>query len=221
MFRVLCVVGALSVAHRAAAGPIVNGDFEAGNTGFTSGYAYVPAGNSTEGQYTVRNSPSGWNSAFFNIANHTTGTATGLYMVVNGATTGGITIWQETVAVNPNTAYTFTGYVSTAVDSRSPNTPPVIEAFFNGTSGGPSFTAPATVGSWALMSWGWNSGAATSLTIRLQNANTAVFPNDFYLDDFALNGPASTAVPEPATLAVVGLFGLGAVALRRRRANVA
>ena len=53
---VLAAAAALS-AHAAAPNLVANGDFEGGNTAFTSGYAFSPGGNSTEGQYTVRSNP--------------------------------------------------------------------------------------------------------------------------------------------------------------------
>jgi hypothetical protein len=60
-------------ASMAAPNLVANGDFEAGNTAFTSGYAFAPGGNGTEGQYTVRANPFPWNGLFISAADHTSG----------------------------------------------------------------------------------------------------------------------------------------------------
>ena len=43
---------------------LLNGDFELGDTGFSSDYTYSPAANTTESQYTIRTNPSPWNASF-------------------------------------------------------------------------------------------------------------------------------------------------------------
>jgi hypothetical protein len=75
-----------------AAGPnlIVNGDFEAGNTGFTTQYTYLDPSNTgpwTLGppyMYTVGTNPHLYQSAWTSFGDHTTGT--GKMMIVNGTT---------------------------------------------------------------------------------------------------------------------------------------
>lgn len=57
----------------------------------------------------------------------------------------------------------------------------------------------------------WNSGSATSATIRPVDLNTNGFGNDFVLDYLNMQ-----VIPEPGTM---GLFsaGIAAMALRRRK----
>src|SRR5690606_242669 len=89
---------------------IVNGDFEMGNVGFTSTYGYVDPsiqnGMYPEGIYTVSNNPNHTHNNFWG-RDHTTGT--GNFMIVNGAGSP-VTIWQQTVTVQPNTTYYFSAW---------------------------------------------------------------------------------------------------------------
>ncbi len=81
----LCSIFCLLVSQAYGA-IIINGDFEAGNSGFTSQYTYAPGSNTTEGEYTVRADPQNWNGAFAATPDHTSGS--GNMLVVNGATSG-------------------------------------------------------------------------------------------------------------------------------------
>jgi hypothetical protein len=78
---------------------VVNGDFSAGNSGFTTNYVNSSSLLPPE-TYAVGANPNAFNSAWPTMGDHTTGT--GLMMIVNGATTGDQTVWSETVAVTPN-----------------------------------------------------------------------------------------------------------------------
>lgn len=187
-------VGILSTGV-ASANLFVNGDFEAGNSGFSSDYVFTSS-NSSEGQYTVSSMPSSFNGAFFNIGDHTSGT--GKYMVINGATSGSPAVWRQTAGILPNTTYYFSAWTSTAVGGG----PAVLQLKVNGNNQGSSFQLPNNVGSWAEWTVSWNSGASTSATFEIINSNQSVFPNDFYLDDL------SVVVPEPASLIGVGIGGL-------------
>lgn len=200
LFALLAVVCAVNQAH--AINLITNGDFEAGNTGFSSDYIFTNS-NSAEGQYTVSSMPSSFNGAFFNIADHTSGT--GKYLVVNGATSGSPKLWRQTVAVTPGLDYTFAGFYSTAVGGGPAN----LQLLINGQNVGSDFTLPNNVGNWIGQTQTWNSGTATSATLELLNTNLSFFPNDFYVDDLSF-----APVPEPASLAVLSA---ALVALARRR----
>ena len=105
--RILRLLAVGLLAGPLAAGAtnlVVNGDFEAGNANFTSSYAFVPGGNSTEGQYTVRSNPLPWNGAFVSAADHTPGAGTQMF-VGNGAPIDGAIVWRSspiTVLANTN-----------------------------------------------------------------------------------------------------------------------
>lgn len=202
--RLVVVAGVVSAVASASANLLTNGDFESGNTGFSSDYTFVTS-NSTEGQYTVSSTPSSFNGAFFNIPDHTTGS--GKYMIVNGATSGSPKLWRQTITVTAATSYIFDGFYSTAVAGGPAN----LQLLINGQAVGSSFTLPNAVGTWMNANQVWNSGASTSATLELVNTNLSTFPNDFYVDDLSFE-----PVPEPGTMTVLGL-GIAAILRKRRK----
>lgn len=157
-----------------------NGDFTAGNTGFTSGYGPPTGGAfgplSTDGQYLVTFNA---NLAHNNFANFTDHTGGGQMMVVNGSTVAGTSVWCQTFAVTPNTNYVFGGWGASAVASS----PAVLQFSANGTNVGPATTLPTATGVWTPFGGNWNSGTATSVTVCITNTNTAPSGNDFAIDD--------------------------------------
>jgi len=204
---------------------VTNGNFEGGNTAFTSDYAFAPGGNSTEGQYTVRSNPFPWNGLFISAADHTTGS--GLMYVGNGSPTNGSVVWASgLISVTQNTNYFFEAFVMN-VCCAGPfpgNSPSILEFSVAGPateSLGTATTNLALAGTWEGLSKSWNSGLNTSVTLSLINRNTAAAGNDFAIDDVFL-GTASTVtpVPEPETYALMlaGLGIVGAIARRRRKA---
>ena len=227
VIRSLAFVIASGCASFASAAPnlVANGDFEGGNTGFTSGYAFSPAGNSTEGQYTVRSNPFPWNGLFISAADHTSGS--GLMYVGNGSPTNGSVVWASgPIAVTQNTNYFFEAFVMNVCCSAPfpGNSPSILEFSVAGLtteSLGIATTNLALAGTWEGLSKSWNSGLNTSVSLSLINRNTAVAGNDFAIDDVFLGTTSTvTPVPEPETYALMlaGLGIVGAIARRRRKA---
>ncbi len=155
---------------------IVNGDFESGNTGFTSDYAYSPGDLNPEGLYDVTNDPHNDHNNFAHCPDHTGG---GNMMVVNGAGTPNQDVWCQSVPIMANTEYVFSCWVSTVVTSS----PALLQFSINGASLGPIFQAPTQNCVWQNFYFTWNSGANTSATICVVNQNTQLGGNDFALDD--------------------------------------
>ena len=159
---------------------VYNGNFEAGNVGFTSGYGYVtPSSNALypEGLYTVVANPSTVHPNFIACGDHTTGT--GLQMVVNGAVTAGVNIWSQTVNVTPNSYYQFTYWIQ----SVTAGNPAQLQLYVNGVAAGPIYTADLATCSWEQFLYNWNSGSSTTAVLSLVNMNTIAGGNDFALDD--------------------------------------
>jgi len=222
------LAAAVTVAAAAGANAqnlVVNGDFEAGNSGFTSDYAFAPASNTTEGQYTVRTDPFPWNGAFISAPDHTTGS--GLMFVGNGSPVDGAVVWRSgSIGVTANTDYFFEAFVmNVCCSSPFPgNTPSILEFSVAGLateSLGTATTDLALAGTWEGLSKSWNSGANTSVVLSLINRNTARGGNDFAIDDVFLGTTSTvTPVPEPETYALM-LLGLGAVGAMARRRKAA
>jgi hypothetical protein len=220
-FALLIGVGALTVSQ-ASAQSIINGGFEAGNTGFSSGYIYAgTAGTPSpitsnpntlwdEGTYSVGTDPFSFHSSWASFGDHTTGT--GNMLIVNGAESP-VTIWQGTLnsALIAGQTYEFSAWVA---NLYPPNQNPVAPAQLNFSVGGnpigSSYTAP-DVAVWHQFTATFVAG---SEPIAVLDLNTAQNGNDFALDDISL-----TAVPEPTSLALAGLGGLGVLLLRQRNKN--
>lgn len=156
---------------------VVNGNFDVGNSGFTSGYNYVSL-NSTEGQYFVGANPNGWNNAFSNCNDHA---GAGGMMLVNGSPQSGVAVWTQTITVVPNTMYEFSTWLQTLF---SPN-PAKLQFSINGNMLGNVITASASTCAWTRFNTDWNSGSNTTAVISVVNVNTAVNGNDFALDDIS------------------------------------
>ena len=157
---------------------ITNGNFSAGNTGFTSGYSFA-ASNNTEGQYFVGNSPQAWNAALSNCPDHTSGT--GNMLLVKGSPTANVRVWTQTVPVIPNTNYAFSSWIQALF---APN-PAQLGFSINGSDVGGLITASLPTCTWSQFYTTWNSGSNTSALISIVNKNTVVQGNDFALDDIS------------------------------------
>ncbi len=208
-FRCVLAVGILWLLtispHLSAQNLIVNGDFEAGNTGFSSGYTYdSDPPMRGQGHYAIGNNPKTWNSFWDAFPDHTPGSGQ-LMFIADGATTSNVTVWQQTVTVSSHTPYVFS-YWAASCYSQSPAT---LRTYINDVQVG-DLTLPSQTGNWQQFSVLWNSGSATSATIRLVNLNTRGVGNDFVLDDISMQ-----AVPEPASVWTF-LTGAATILLRRR-----
>jgi len=216
------------VASAAAPNLVVNGDFEGGNVNFTSSYnftSYTPGGNTTEGQYTVSVNPYPWNSSFISAGDHTSGS--GLMFVGNGSPTDGAIVWQSSlIAVSTATDYFFEAWVMNVCCTSAytgANSASILEFSINDVSVGTKTTNLANAGTWEGLSTSWNSGGATTATLKLINRNTAAGGNDFAIDDISLSIESTvTPIPEPEIYAMMGM-GLGLLGWvgRRRKQQAA
>ncbi len=157
---------------------IPNPNFTYLNTPFSSSYTYVATATSP-GKYGIGTSPTAFNGAWAAIGDHTTGS--GPMMIVDGSPSSGVSFYCITVPVTPNSYYDFSAWAANLYISSPPN----IVFSINGTNIGSTFT-PTTVGRWLQFTNQWYSGAATTATICITDANTTGTGNDFAMDDITL-----------------------------------
>ena len=195
---------------------IINGDFEQGNTGFSSDYSYKSGTNSQiySGQYCVDKDAGPHNGNSFWIGNgHEPGNTSNnnsssqsKFMIVNGSGDPNDVVWQTTVAVNPNTQYTFSAWARTIRNKTnlSNNQRANLRFKINGVQIGSDFMCPKTHSYWAHFEQVWNSGNATSATIQIYDVNTnAESGNDFGLDDIELKSGNDLCGSEELTVLVM------------------
>jgi gliding motility-associated-like protein len=175
----LQTTGYIVTAFTPANNLITNGDFESGNTGFSSNYQYKAPPNTTEGQYFVGPNAQAWNGGLASCPDHTSGS--GNAMLVNGAITPNQSFWCQTVAVQPNTSYAF----STWLEMVEPSNAAILQFSINSSLLGSAFTPPSTPCQWTEFYEIWNSGVNTSANICIVNQNTDAGGNDFALDDIS------------------------------------
>lgn len=161
---------------------VVNGDFSAGNTGFGSVYTYSPPPSAIllEGFYSVFTNPNSVHTGFAAMGDHTTGT--GNMMIINGAASPD-DVWCQTITVTPNTDYDFSAWFANC--SSILTGAPVLQFKINGVLIGTPTTITAPIGTWTNFATTWNSGAATSATICINDNVTVAGGNDFVIDDIS------------------------------------
>ena len=214
----------LAVAGAAKADPnlIVNGNFDAGLTGFTSDYA-VPTNpaciynqavycQGPESTIFVNTDPNLDHPSWASFGS-SPGNGSPNILIVNGGENSTQAVWRQGgIAVAQNEIYQFTGF---AASNYSAN-PSVLQLTFNGATVGAAYAVNATPGAWGEFTYDWYSGAATSLDLALFDLETDASGNDFSLDNFSL---VALTVPEPASAAalIVGMTVVMVVRQRRRR----
>lgn len=167
-------------AYAANGSVLANGDFESGNTGFTSSYIYSPT-IYNENYYYITNNPQSWHPGFNTCPDHTTGS--GNMMVINGSNVPNTDLWCTTVSVVPNTDYAFSCWLQ----SVHPTSPAILQFSINGSLFGPVFNANPVACIWDQFYEVWNSGSNTTATICIVNQNTTLSGNDFAIDDISFS----------------------------------
>lgn len=229
MNHVLLGAAALLMAAPAtAANLVVNGDFEAGNSGFTSGLIYAapaPSVLTPEGLYTVDTNAFNVHPSWASFGDHSSGT--GKYLIVNGSTAPSTTVWQSgPFAVLSGTNYFFEAFAAEICCNSTYSgsnfaanlTFEVTDNNSNVVTLGTFDTTGQTPGDWVGLTNSWNSGTATSVNLKILNSSVAASGNDFAIDDVNFSTSSIVpGVPEPATWAMlIAGFGLIGAVMRRR-----
>mgnify|MGYP003810955845 CR=1 FL=1 len=158
---------------------VINGNFNLGNYGFQSDYNYNPSSVYIEGTYAVTTSPTFVHPDFAGCTDHTSGS--GNMMVVNGASIANQNVWFESIPVEPNTDYHYSGWFT----SVHPSNPAVLQLSINGMPIQEINLESATC-IWQNFYSVWNSGANNFIELQIVNQNTAFSGNDFAIDDINL-----------------------------------
>ena len=229
MFKQLALAAAFLAPLPALAQEFVtNGDFEAGNTGFTSEYTYVPNQGPfalyNEGRYTVGTNAGNYHHYWANVTGHG---GSGKFLIANGVADGSASTFnvfsQVLSGLTVGQAYEFSAWATNVCCNAS----------FPGTNGSPFLVsvngslplpnsiliASTNVDTSATGIWTQFSGtfiaSSASMTLSIYNSTALKSGNDFGLDDISV-----VAVPEPAAWGMmIGGFGLAGMAMRRRRVS--
>jgi|GEM_PF-962412 len=173
---------------------IFNGDFEAGDVGFTTAYDLGSGGTwgplSSEGQYVIEDNANDAHSNFAFCGDHTSGN--GNMMVVNGSSDPNLEIWCQTINVTPGNQYQFSAWVATAVSEN----PAVIQFAIDGVLIGSEFEAPLGTCDWIPFDALWDAEVETSVEICITNQNTLLSGNDFMIDDIYFAQVCTNAVSQ-------------------------
>lgn len=179
---------------------VVNGDFEAGNTGFVTDYFYVTnlPGVQDEmfsaGTYTVINNPNLVHSGFSSCNDHT---PSGINMMVINGAPNLQNVWCQTIAVAEYSWYNVSAWVASVHNSS----PAILRFSINGSPIGTTINAPSSTCQWVPFNAVWYSGASTSASLCILNLNTASGGNDFAIDDISMVSLCS--VQDEVTISVI------------------
>lgn len=161
---------------------ITNGNFNSGNTGFTTDYSPGTGGAwgllSSGGTYAISTSPSLVHNNFSFCGDHTSGT--GNMLIVNGSGTPNTDVWCQTVGVSPGTDYSFSCWAANALNEVNVAN---LQFSINGIQLGSVFNTTQFACDWQQFSENWNSGINTTADVCILNQNTSEGGNDFAIDD--------------------------------------
>ncbi len=175
------------LASGAGGNVVFNGDFEQGNTGFTSDMLYRPGfkPTGTSGEYSINDAVNKfWESSSApDAATAPAYGGSGLMMIVDGANWANAVLWQQQVEVTPHTYYTFSAQVMSCLASNKHGKYALLQFSVNGTQLGEVFHSPTTLYEWSRYYEVWYSGNNTTATLTIYNQNTDHNGNDFAIDD--------------------------------------
>jgi hypothetical protein len=163
-----------SPCNNAVAELFPNSNFEAGVSGFSTGYKLNTTSLYDEGVYAITPNAHNYHNDFQECPGH------GNMMVVNGSPNPNLIVWSSgTIDVTPNTDYTLTIQLT----SVNPANPAQLIFNVNGENIGLQFNATTTNCEWKSGIAVWNSGSNTKATFDIMNLNLIPGGNDFAIDD--------------------------------------
>lgn len=157
---------------------VTNGNFSAGNTGFSSDFSYN-SNLTSDGRYYIGT----------NAANHHpqfSGTGSGNFMMVNSGWPSALYhVWCQQVTTCPGQTYT----LSYRARTLSNEIPARLQWWIDGAPVGPEVNLPAFGSGWQTITQTWTTATGqTAPTICLRAMSGEGVGNDFGLDDISLTG---------------------------------
>lgn len=164
---------------------IINGDFDAGATGFKTEY-HLMSELSPTGAIAVGDDPQKFNNRGFSMPDHTGNH--GKMLIVNAIEQFDKAIWEQTVIVAPGETYNFGVWgASWGMDPQNQPqdpSPARLVIYVNGKPLGKAQQLVPINGEWTRLSRSWKAGEkVTKATIRIVDENIDCYGNDFALDD--------------------------------------
>lgn len=184
---------------------VVNGDFESPVlAGINSDYFHTPGGNIDEGTWWV----SPWDPGSpWHGEQHTPGGFGAMSVNGDDSTQAGVKrVWFQTVSVNAGTEYDFSAWMLGTAGGFSGYS---LQFAFDGVPIG-SVNTPSAARVWEPFNATFIATGPT-VTISIVNVSGITFPNDFMIDDIALE-----IVPAPGGAAMMGIAMLLGTVRRRR-----
>lgn len=155
---------------------VTNGDFSAGNNGFSTQFNYSTT-LVTDGNYYI-----GTNAATYH--NQFSGTGSGNFMIVNsGWPSAHFNVWCQTITVCPAQTYALSYRVRTLSNAQ----PARLQWWVDGSSTGPEVTLPS-FGGWQTITHSFITGTGqTSASFCLRVMSGDGVGNDFGIDDISIS----------------------------------
>ena len=174
----------------------INGSFAAGNTGFSSDYAFVPSNGTvftSDGQYSVTSNPGvGFTNGYLSYGDED---GDGNMLFVDGPASSSSAFWRENVSLAGATTYTFTYFATMANGGAlSASQEANIATLVNGSQFGFSTVISSQGGSpWQQVISTFTTGAAGVYTLEMHDLGTSN-PGDFTVDNISLTSSVGTGV---------------------------
>lgn len=184
---------------------VTNGNFSAGNVGFTSDYAFCNVANCLfpEGRYAIGSNATFFHGSFVGT-DHTTGA--GNFYIGNGSTAASDNVWCQTVAVTPGANYVFEAWYNNVLPPGFGSALPILQFFINEVAVGPTISVPEAPDVWQPVSCGFTAPVGLgSANLCIRNFSGVLGGNDFGIDDISFRECTSgthdyCASPLPASV---------------------